>query len=144
MDPDIFFSDEPREDRQRHRNKECISIFADEVPGVLAGRSPMKCYEDFMKSFRERFGNRIGTLISDVVIGCGPCGELRYPSYVETNGWRFPGIGEFQCYDRHALASLAKAAHAIGKPEWGYCGPHDAGNYNSTPEVNLFIAILNF
>jgi len=31
----------------------------------------------------------------------GPCGELRYPSYPETNGtWRFPGIGEFQCYDK--------------------------------------------
>lgn len=25
-----------------------------------------------------------------MVVGCGPCGELRYPSYVETNGWRFP------------------------------------------------------
>jgi len=31
----------------------------------------------------------------------GPCGELRYPSYPEANGtWRFPGIGEFQCYDK--------------------------------------------
>ena len=31
----------------------------------------------------------------------GPAGELRYPSYPESNGtWRFPGIGEFQCYDR--------------------------------------------
>ncbi len=25
-----------------------------------------------------------------MVIGCGPCGELRYPSYPEANGWRFP------------------------------------------------------
>lgn len=34
-------------------------------------------------------------------MGMGPCGELRYPSYPESNGtWRFPGIGEFQCYDK--------------------------------------------
>jgi len=31
----------------------------------------------------------------------GPAGELRYPSYPEGNNlWRFPGIGEFQCYDK--------------------------------------------
>ena len=44
-------------------------------------------------------------------------------------------MGEFQCYDRRALASLAAAAQEAGHPEWGYTGPHDAGNYNSTPEV---------
>lgn len=37
----------------------------------------------------------------------GPCGELRYPSYPESNGtWRFPGIGEFQCYDKVTLPSF--------------------------------------
>ena len=31
----------------------------------------------------------------------GPSGELRYPSYPESSGtWTFPGIGEFQCYDK--------------------------------------------
>jgi beta-amylase len=44
-------------------------------------------------------------------------------------------VGEFQCYDRRALASLAAAAQEAGHPEWGYTGPHDAGHYNSTPEV---------
>lgn len=44
-------------------------------------------------------------------------------------------VGEFQCYDRRALASLAQAAQEAGHPEWGYSGPHDAGTYNSTPEV---------
>ena len=44
-------------------------------------------------------------------------------------------VGEFQCYDRRALASLAAAAQAAGHPEWGYSGPHDAGTYNSTPEA---------
>jgi len=32
-------------------------------------------------------------------------------SYVEAHGWRFPGVGEFQCYDRRALASLAQVGH---------------------------------
>lgn len=107
-------------------------------------------------------------------MGCGPCGELRFPAYPEANGWRFPvrgrqhgrrrwragvaaaagapkcpwpalpscsplplltshpptlpppcpkqGVGEFQCYDRRALASLAAAAREAGHPEWGNTG----------------------
>ena len=40
-------------------------------------------------------------------MGMGPCGELRYPSYPESNGtWRFPGIGEFQSYDKVVVANL--------------------------------------
>lgn len=167
-DPDLFFTDRPRENGLGQRNRECISLFADEVPGALAGRSPMECYGEFMTSFRETFADDIGAsttavhsqrhpiyafhrlarclhdclsfsracarpyavggflhhrhhvhlwmlfgchagvLIEDIVVGSGPCGELRYPSYLEANGWRFPGIGEFQCYDRRALASLAQ------------------------------------
>ncbi|GAB4819848.1 hypothetical protein N2152v2_006894 [Parachlorella kessleri] len=137
-DPDIFFTDRPRELLLGQRNKECITIFADEEPGLLKGRSPIQCYTDFMRAFREEFFEELGEWIEEVVVGCGPCGELRYPSYVETNGWRFPGIGEFQCYDRRALASLARAACAVGHPEWGNSGPHDAGNYNSAPEETGF------
>ena len=44
-------------------------------------------------------------------------------------------VGEFQCYDRRALASLSQAATDAGHPEWGYAGPHDSGEYNSNPEV---------
>lgn len=35
-------------------------------------------------------------LIVDIEVGLGPAGELRYPSYPETQGWVFPGIGQFQ------------------------------------------------
>ena len=45
--------------------------------------------------------------------------------------------GEFQCYDERALASLAATAAAVDEPEWGKEGPHDAGEYNSWPEVHL-------
>lgn len=40
-------------------------------------------------------------------MGLGPCGELRYPAYPESNGtWKFPGIGEFQCYDKVSLTPI--------------------------------------
>lgn len=140
-DPDIFYTDRPRQQSPGNRNPECISLFADEEGGVLRGRSPLQCYVDFMKAFRDAFlvkGELFVDAISEVVLGMGPCGELRYPSYAETNGWRFPGIGEFQCYDRRALASLASAAEDAGRPEWGHAGPHDVGDYNSTPEETGF------
>ena len=35
-------------------------------------------------------------IISEIEIGLGPCGELRYPSYPAKHGWTYPGIGEFQ------------------------------------------------
>ncbi|KAK9915577.1 hypothetical protein WJX75_001044 [Coccomyxa subellipsoidea] len=138
QDPDIFFTDRPREAKLGNRNKEYVSIFADEAPRVLCGRSPVECYGDFMHAFRDAFMDDVGSTIEEIVVGTGACGELRYPSYVEANGWRFPGIGEFQCYDRRALASLASAAQDAGHPEWGYTGPHDAGTYTSTPEETGF------
>ena len=139
-DPDMFYTDRPRQFSPGRRNLECISLFADEEPGILRGRSPMQCYVDFMKAFRDEFitEQRYYDCISEVVLGTGPCGELRYPSYPETNGWRFPGIGEFQCYDRRALASLARAADDAGHPEWGHGGPSGVGDYNSSPEDTLF------
>lgn len=133
-DPDIFLSDRPRQYHGGRRNREYLSLFADEVPSLVCGRSPMECYADFMESFRDEFEAELGSLIVDLVIGAGPCGELRFPSYAAANGWRFPGIGEFQCYDRHALSSLAQCATEIGHKEWGNGGPHDAGVYNNWPE----------
>ena len=78
--------------RLGNRNREYVSIFADEAPRVLAGRCPLECYADFMRAFRDHFADDLGTAIEEVVVGTGPCGELRYPSYVEANGWRFPGV----------------------------------------------------
>ncbi|KAK8599761.1 hypothetical protein V6N12_049634 [Hibiscus sabdariffa] len=41
------------------------------------------------------------SLYKEIQVGMGPCGELIYPAYPESNGtWKFPGIGEFQCYDK--------------------------------------------
>lgn len=79
-DPDIFFTDRPREGRPAQRNREYISFWADEAPAILLGRSPLECYRDFMRSFRDAFLDDLGDAIEEVVIGCGPCGELRCPN----------------------------------------------------------------
>lgn len=84
-----------------------------------------------MNNFVAAFDSELGEVIEEVVVGSGPCGELRYPSYVEANGWRFPGVGEFQCYDRRALAQLAKAAVASGHPEWGHAGNFSFVNHGT-------------
>ncbi|PPR82123.1 hypothetical protein GOBAR_AA38584 [Gossypium barbadense] len=77
--------------------------------------------------------------LQEIQVGMGPCGELRYPSYPESNGtWKFPGIGEFQCYDKFMRASLEAAAAATGKKDWGKSGPHDSGHYKQFPEETGF------
>lgn len=77
VDPDLWHTDRPQGGCPGRRNKEYLSIWADEASGVLSGRSPMQCYEDLMISFKGTFETEIGTLIEEIVIGAGPCGELR-------------------------------------------------------------------
>ncbi|CAL9051480.1 unnamed protein product [Musa banksii] len=132
-DPDIVYTD-----RSGRRNPEYISLGCDTLP-VLMGRTPIQVYSDYMRSFKDRFNCYLGHVIVEIQVGMGPCGELRYPSYPESNGtWRFPGIGEFQCYDKYMKASLQAAAVAAGHEEWGKDGPHDAGHYNQFPEDTGF------
>lgn len=141
-EPDIFYTD-----AAGYRNRECLSLGADGVeclPAAAAAkhddeeesspspppmRTPVRAYADFVSAFAARFRQALlsGT-ISEVTVGLGPAGELRYPSYPEGDGrWRFPGVGAFQCYDSHMKKSLASAALAAGEPEWGHGAPHDAG-----------------
>lgn len=61
----------------------------------------MQVYFDFMRSFRTEFDDLfIHGFISAVEIGLGASGELKYPSFSERMGWRYPGIGEFQVSDK--------------------------------------------
>jgi beta-amylase len=134
-DPDIFFTD-----RAGHRNLECLSLGCDDAR-VLAGRTPVEAYSDFVGAFADEFAHMFGDVVSEVTVGLGPAGELRYPAYPEGDGrWRFPGVGEFQCFDRYMLAGLQSVAEAVGRPEWGHGGPHDAGGYNSREwETGFFL-----
>lgn len=68
--------------------------------------SQLQVYFDMMRSFRTEFDDLFAEgLITAVEIGMGPSGELKYPSFSERMGWRYPGIGEFQV--------SAKASNAV-------------------------------
>lgn len=126
LNSDIFYTDS-----EGFRNLECLSLGCDEEP-VLFGRTPVQAYADFISNFVDTFSSLLGSKITEITVGMGPAGELRYPSYPEGDArWRFPGVGQFQCYDAYMLAKLKKAADKAGHPEWGLEGPHNAGNYNS-------------
>ncbi|OIW20603.1 hypothetical protein TanjilG_16102 [Lupinus angustifolius] len=132
-DPDLAYTDQ-----WGRRNYEYVSLGCDTLP-VLKGRTPVQCYADFMRSFRDNFKHLLGDTIVEIQVGMGPAGELRYPSYPEQNGtWKFPGIGAFQCYDKYMLSSLKASAEAQGKHDWGSTGPTDAGEYNNWPEDTTF------
>ncbi|CAN1144771.1 Beta-amylase 1, chloroplastic [Linum perenne] len=125
-------------DQWGRRNHEYLSLGCDTLP-VLKGRSPVQCYSDFMRAFKDNFQHLLGDTVVEIQVGMGPAGELRYPSYPEKDGiWKFPGIGAFQCYDKYMLSNLKAAAEAAGKPEWGSTGPTDAGEYNNWPEDTQF------
>ncbi|KAI9182174.1 hypothetical protein LWI28_022777 [Acer negundo] len=130
--PDIFFTD-----REGRRNPECLSWGIDKER-VLRGRTAVEVYFDYMRSFRVEFDElfRDGIILM-VEVGLGPCGELRYPSCPVKHGWRYPGIGEFQCYDQYFQKSLRKAAEVRGHSFWAK-GPDNAGSYNSQPHETGF------
>lgn len=134
--PDIFYTD-----KQGYRNKECLSLGCDEVP-LFWGRTPVDIYRDFVDAFADKFQHLFGTVVTELTVGMGPAGELRYPAYPEGDGrWRFPGVGEFQCFDKYMLDDLNHAAEEAGYPDWSHGGPHDAGNYNSRSwETGFFVS----
>ncbi|XP_044367743.1 beta-amylase 2, chloroplastic isoform X1 [Triticum aestivum] len=130
--PDIYFTD-----REGRRNTECLSWGIDKER-VLQGRTAVEVYFDFMRSFRVEFDEYFEDgIISEIEVGLGACGELRYPSYAANHGWKYPGIGEFQCYDRYLQKNLRRAAEARGHAMWAK-SPDNAGHYNSEPNNTGF------
>mmetsp|Transcript_24021 Transcript_24021/g.56537 ORF Transcript_24021/g.56537 Transcript_24021/m.56537 type:complete len:507 (-) Transcript_24021:82-1602(-) len=121
-------------DAQGGETQEYISLFADAVP--VDGRTPLQMYSDWFAAFSEAFAQDLGDPIVEVMVGLGPCGEMRYPSY-PLDRWSFPGIGEFQCHDKHALESLRLAAEAAGCDGCG-TPPETAGTYNDQPKDTEF------
>ncbi|RZC73922.1 hypothetical protein C5167_049399 [Papaver somniferum] len=129
---DIFFTD-----REGRRNTECLSWGIDKER-ALKGRTGIEVYFDFIRSFRTEFDDLfVEGLISAVEIGLGASGELKYPAFPEKMGWTYPGIGEFQCYDKYLQQSLRKAAKVRGHLFWAR-GPDNAGQYNSRPHETGF------
>ncbi|KAL0363490.1 UNVERIFIED_CONTAM: Beta-amylase 7 [Sesamum calycinum] len=79
--PDIFFTD-----KKGRRNQECLYWGIDNER-VQRDMTALEVYFEFMESFHAGFEEffRDG-LITEIEIGLGPCGELRYPSYPAKHG----------------------------------------------------------
>lgn len=130
-DPDIFYTN-----KKGNRNKEYLTMGVDNLP-LFAGRTAVEIYSDYMKSFRDNMLDFLEAgFVIDIEVGLGPAGELRYPSYPQNQGWAYPGIGEFQCYDKYLKAEFKEAATGAGHPEWNL--PDNAGEYNDTPASTEF------
>jgi beta-amylase len=121
-------------DQDGNEDKEYLSLFADGVK--ISGRTPLEMYSDWFGAFSDAFSGDIGSTITELQVGMGPAGELRYPAY-QLAHWSFCGVGAFQVWDDHALASFRSAASAAGHSEWDL-PPTDAGNYNSQPGDTSF------
>jgi len=134
--PGVFYEDE-----FGVKSEEYISIGSD-LERILPGRSlvkrtPIEAYSGFFKDFKRHFKSYLGSTITEVQVGLGPCGELRYPGYAVSK-WTFPGIGAFQCYDPFLLGDYQRYARQKGientvPPAKGTCG-----SYDSTPEETEF------
>lgn len=137
-------------DRDGNINREYISFGADYEPVLPAGgqadgstrpRTPLQAYGAFTKAFVSAMEDEglMGVTITELQIGLGPCGELRYPSY-PLGRWTFPGIGEFQCYDKYLLRELAATVRQKGSDvvKASTLPPEDSGSYNDTPADTHF------
>lgn len=141
-------------DRAGNINREYISFGADHklvLPAVQstkdgekegsALRTPLQAYRSFIKAFVQSMDEKglMGETVIELQIGMGPCGELRYPSY-PLSRWKFPGIGEFQCYDRYLLQNLKETVRENGDDtiRAATFPPDGTGNYNDAPSSTQF------
>lgn len=83
-----------------------------------------------MKSFRENMAEFLDAgVIVDIEVGLGPAGEMRYPSYPQSQGWVFPGVGEFivsalsrnKYSSAFTLTNQRKYIHVMGKGSLMFC-----------------------
>lgn len=132
--PDIFYTD-----KHLNRNPEYLSLGVDNEK-ISDNRTPLEMYRNFFIAMKNSFQKYIDLgVLSTIAIGLGPAGELRYPSY-PLQRWTFPGIGEFQCYDRYMLKALYESAQRIGRPDWGH-PPDNSGSYNDLPHQAPFFQL---
>ena len=123
-------------DRFGQIDDEYISFSYDSVK--IGERTPLEMYQDFMFNFKKHFRKYIDNkTISKIEIGLGPCGELRYPSYLLSR-WEYPRIGSFQCYDEMFKQMFMKDAKEAGHKDWD-SPPNDTGySYNENPGEPTF------
>lgn len=139
-------------DNQGLRNNEYISFGVDNIPVLPSSnssspsapwrsRTPVQAYAAFTKAFVSAMkdAHLLGSTVTELHVGLGPCGELRYPSYPSAH-WCFPGIGAFQCFDGSLLLELSLATGLSGsdKIREASMPPEDLGTYNAVPDSTQF------
>lgn len=63
-DPNLAYTDQ-----WGRRNYEYVSLGCDTLP-VLKGRTPVQCYSDFMRAFRDNFRNLLGDTVVVIIHHC--------------------------------------------------------------------------
>jgi len=125
-------------------HREYVSLSCDNIAvfprahGQEGQRTALDLYEDYMLAFSQWMQPYIedGTLV-EIQVGCGPCGELRYPSYPlsprehSPDGWTWPGIGELQCYDVGMMRDMRDILQREETPD-------GLGQYNDAPDDTPF------
>ena len=117
-------------------DEEYISFGYDNTP--INGRTPIQMYKDFMAAFKSQFSSYLNNgVIAEIEVGSGPCGEMRYPSYLAASGWSYPGCGLFQTYDPKMQEYLRTDAQAAGKSQFAH-SPSNTGGTNTRPGGSQF------
>jgi len=143
--PELFYRDQRGDPSREYISLSCDHLarfpgkrWAEDEEAEDSLRTALELYEDFMLAFRNATKDfaRDGTLV-EIQVGCGPCGELRYPSYPLAprehypDGWAWPGIGELQCYDRGMYLDMKEA---LGRDR----PPIRLGAYSDAPDDAKF------
>eukprot|EP00931_Biecheleriopsis_adriatica_P074753 TRINITY_DN48759_c0_g1_i1.p1 TRINITY_DN48759_c0_g1~~TRINITY_DN48759_c0_g1_i1.p1 ORF type:complete len:856 (+),score=139.94 TRINITY_DN48759_c0_g1_i1:78-2645(+) len=127
-------------DRYGQVSEDCLSLSADEsavFPGSVGTtvRTAKNCYRDFVASFARACLEYLGKTVVEIQVGMGPCGELRYPSYMLSQGWCFPGVGLVMAYDPSMRRMLERDTEMTEPPE------ELPTDLNGSPEDSTFFGV---
>jgi hypothetical protein len=75
------------------------------APWASANPAVLKQYSQLMEEFAAHF-KPVADNFAEINISLGPTGELRYPAYNGSDGWKYPDRGHFQTYSRLAQQSF--------------------------------------
>lgn len=123
-------------------SEDCLSLSADQEAifddGAGKKRTALRCYRDFIVAFASACGDHLGSTVGELQVGLGPCGELRYPSYMLSKGWEYPGVGLVMAYDKGMVKMLQKATKMkqppLGLPEDQNAGPDACEFFKAAPK----------
>jgi hypothetical protein len=101
-------------------------------------------YREFLSEFKNHF-SKYKDHFKEIIISCGPSGEIRYPSYNSHDHWEWPRNhekplkpGYFQWYSEPAIRSFQEWTHDhLGSPEDIQKRWNDYSITQITPPTNI-------